>query len=57
MVFHGNQRYVSDYRGQLANKTLRVVTLVEEPFIMLTQEPKDPLNVQDDEIEGSPVHT
>ena len=51
VLFHGGQLELDDYNGGLENQTLRVVTLAEEPFIML-KNPKDPLDVQDDEIEG-----
>lgn len=53
ITFHGGQSTVLDYIGHLANQTLRIVTLVEKPFIML-KNPQDRNNIQDDEIEGEP---
>ena len=49
--FHGGLETVVDSIGQLANQTLTIVTLHEQPFIML-KDPKDMSDVQDHEIEG-----
>ncbi|XP_074661552.1 glutamate receptor ionotropic, kainate 2-like [Tubulanus polymorphus] len=52
ITLFGGRSNIVDYVTELANKTLRIVTIVEKPFVMPIRTPANPLDVQPDEVEG-----
>ena len=56
--FMGGQEVVADYVSALAGKHIRVVTILEKPFVMLKTENYDPMNLSPEtDIEGIYDHS